>query len=229
MASGGIGIVFRQFIGCLSDQIRALKASPRPLPQKSLIYVAKSYQAVEDGIHPVIKRHIRRSDVCRRGASIAPKDIPDRSPVVTAQLWIMMPAVNVLCDEIADQAADEYVRGKMLPGAHARKVDRGRQTIDEQLGEGPGVFMRNHPRDRPSGSGVFRREGCATLEKVPAAIALKRSPTSQRILQSFNNHQAVQGRFTGKKSSLAPVRVVVGVAQQPHPSRGSNERSYACV
>src|SRR5229473_4684974 len=59
MASGGIGIVFSQFIGSLFDQMRALKPSPRPLPQKSLIYVAKSYQAVEDRVHPVIKRHIR--------------------------------------------------------------------------------------------------------------------------------------------------------------------------
>ncbi len=59
MASGRIGIVFSQFIGCFSDQMRALQASPRPLPQKSLIYVAQSYQAVEDRIHPVIKRHVR--------------------------------------------------------------------------------------------------------------------------------------------------------------------------
>src|SRR5260370_22822083 len=59
MASGRIEIVFSQFIGCLSNQMRALQASPRPLPQKSLIYVAKGYQAVEDRIHPVIKWHVR--------------------------------------------------------------------------------------------------------------------------------------------------------------------------
>src|SRR5260370_1580413 len=207
MASGGIGIVFRQFIGCLSDQIRALKASPRPLPQKSLIYVAKSYQAVEDRIHPVIKRHIRRSDVCRRGASIAPKDFPDRSPVVTAQLWIMMPAVNVLCDEIADQAADEYVRGKMLPGAHPRKVDRRRQTIDEQLGEESAVFMPNDASHRPSRRGVFRREACTTAQKIPAAIALKRPFTSQRPLQSFTPHETLHARSTANNSNLTPVFV----------------------
>src|SRR5260370_22608395 len=113
----------------------------------------------------------------------------------------MMPAVNVLCDEIADQAADEYVRGKMLPGAHPRKVDRRRQTIDEKLGEESGAFMRNDASHRPSRRGVFRREGATTAEKVPAAIALKRPLTAPRILQSFNHHETVQGRFTGKKSS----------------------------
>ena len=140
-----------------------------------------------------------------------------------------MPAVNVLCDEVADQAPDEHVRGKMLLAAYARKVDRRRQTIGEHLGEESGVFMRNDASDRPSGSGVFRREGCATLEKVPAAIPLKRPLTSQRILESFNHHQTVQGRFTGKKSGLAPVIVVGGVAQEPHPSRTSDERAYTCV
>ncbi len=89
--------------------------------------------------------------------------------------------------------------------------------------------MRNDPRDRPSGSGVFRRERCATLEKVPAAIPLKRPLTSQRILQSFNHHETVQSRLTGKQSSLAPVFVVRGVAQQPHPSRPSDERSHGGV
>src|SRR6267378_3350514 len=141
----------------------------------------------------------------------------------------MMAAVDVLCDEIADHAADEHVRGKMLAGAHPREVDRCRQTIDEQLGERSGVFMRNDPRDRPCGSGMFRRERCATLKKVPAAIPLKRPLTSQRILKSFYHDKTVQGRFTGKKSRLAPVIVVVGVAQQPHPSRATDEREYTYV
>src|SRR5258708_4447890 len=140
-----------------------------------------------------------------------------------------MAAVDVLSDEISDHAANELVRRKMLPGMHPRKVHRHRQSIYEQLGEDSRVFMRNDPRDRPSGSGVFRRERCAALEKVPAAIPLKRPLTSQRILYSFHHDKTVQSRFTGKQSSLAPVIVVRGVAQQPHSTRPADERSYAGV
>src|ERR1700730_17730544 len=113
-----------------------------------------------------------------------------------------MPAINVLCHELADPSTNDHVRRKMLLAAHTREVDRCRQTIDEHLGKEPRVFVCNDTCDRPSSSRVFRRERCAPEEKIPAAIALERSLASERIFQPLNHHQTVQGRFTGKKSSF---------------------------
>src|SRR5258708_10178670 len=224
-----IDLPVSNLVANLVHQMSALSPGPRPQPEKSAVQITQRSEPLKDWIDPAIEWNIRRPLICWRQISVAAEYLADRSPRLAAEIWIVMAAVDVLCDDIADHAAGEHVRGKMLPGAHARKVDRGRQTIDEQLGEESGVFMRNDSRHRPSGSGVFRREGCTAAEKVPAPIPLKRPLTSQRILQSFNHHQTVQGCFTGKKSSLSPVIVVRGVAQQPHPRRASDSRSPACV
>jgi len=114
----------------------------------------------------------------------------------------MMAAVDVLCDEIADHAADEHVRGKMLAARTREKSTVGRQTIDEQLGERSGVFMRNDPRDRPCGSGMFRRERCATLKKVPAAISLE---TAVDVPIGYLNPSTTTKLFKAASPARSPV------------------------
>src|SRR6266704_4653308 len=68
-----------------------------------------------------------------------------------------------------------------------------------------------------------------TLEEMASAISLKRTLAPQRILQTLDRHQAVQRRLAGKESRLAPMLVVLRVAQQPHPGSGADERCHASI
>src|SRR6266566_2298483 len=68
-----------------------------------------------------------------------------------------------------------------------------------------------------------------TLEEMASAISLKRTLAPQRILQTLNRHQAVQRRLAGKESRLAPMLVVLWVAQQPHPGSAADERCHTGV
>src|SRR5436309_11827724 len=63
-----------------------------------------------------------------------------------------------------------------------------------------------------------------TLEEMASAVSLKRTLAPQRILQTLDRHQAAQRRLARKKSCLAPMLVVLRVAQQPHPGSGADER-----
>src|SRR2546426_9387402 len=62
------------------------------------------------------------------------------------------------------------------------------------------------------------------LEEMASAVSLKRTLAPQRILQTLDRHQTVQRRLAGKESRLAPMLVVLRVAQQPHPGSGADER-----
>src|SRR5207302_1073108 len=54
-------------------------------------------------------------------------------------------------------------------------------------------------------------------------IALIRPFTLQGILHALDHYQAIQCRFAGKKSCFAPMFIVRGMTQEPHPCATSNE------
>src|SRR5258707_8697575 len=76
---------------------------------------------------------------------------------------------------------------------------------------------------------MFGWERSSALKKRAAAIALKWPFASQRVLQAFHYHQAIERRFTGKKSRFAPVLVMADVPQQPEPARASEPRSQSGI
>src|SRR5580704_8215487 len=142
----------------------------------------------------------------------------------------MVTGVDLLRDEIAQYCADKNIRWEVLAATHAGIADRGSQAIGHKLGKGAGILVGENPRHCPCRSGVFRgKGGAARLEERPAAVTLEWSFAAQRILQSFNHHQTVHHRFTGKKPSLAPVVVMANAAQQPESSGPSNQCSESRV
>src|SRR5215472_2625014 len=109
----------------------------------------------------------------------------------------MMPAVDILRDEIAENAADQHVGGKVLAGSYPRNIHQGGQAVRENLRERTGILMRHHAGDRPGCSGVFGgKRRAAALKKRTATIALKRALAPEGIFHSLDHHQAVKRSFS---------------------------------
>src|SRR6266849_4182669 len=107
----------------------ALYARPWPHPEKLCMDQGPGGQTLECGIDPAIERNVRGPLIPLRVRSIAAKDLADRSPFPAAEIGVVMTAVNVLRDEVADHGTNDHIRGKMLLGAHARNVDQRSQTV----------------------------------------------------------------------------------------------------
>src|SRR5438309_1571369 len=104
----------------------------------------------------------------------------------------MMAAINVLCDEVADQGTNDHVRRKMLLGAHARNVDQRSQTVSHDFSKRARIFVCDDSGNGPCCGGVLRRKRRATtLKERAAAIALVRPLTPQRVLEGLDRYQAV--------------------------------------
>src|SRR5882762_1396447 len=95
------------------QEANALIASPGLHPREAAVDQAHGCEAVECRIDPTIQGDIRRALIGGSGVSITAKHLADRSPRLTAQSRIVMTAVNVLRNEITDNAANKDVRRKM--------------------------------------------------------------------------------------------------------------------
>jgi len=73
---------------------------------------AQRREPLQRRINPTADGNESCAGTGRRDIPFAAHDLADRSPFRAAEFRIVMPAVNILRDEIADQAADEHVRGK---------------------------------------------------------------------------------------------------------------------
>src|SRR6267143_6124487 len=181
-------------------------------------------KSVKRRIDPTIERDVGRTLICRRRSSVSFDKGSDGSPLTTAERRIVMSAINILRDEISDDAVDQYIGGKVLMAAHARNVHQGSKAVGDGFHERAGIFVRDYPRHRPCSGRMFRGERRSTvLKKRPGAVALKRTLAAQGIFESIHYHQAVQRCFTCKESGLAPVIVVLGMTQKPHSSRPANK------
>src|SRR5260370_40478197 len=96
------------------QEANALIASPGLHPRKAAVDQANRCEPVESRIDPAIQGDIRRALIGGGKVSITAKDLADRPPRLTAQSRIVVAAVNILGNEIADNAANENVRWKML-------------------------------------------------------------------------------------------------------------------
>jgi len=139
------------------------------------------------------------------------------------------PAVDVLCDEIAQHASDKHIRRKVLAAMNARKVNRSCRSVRDQLRQDSGIFVGYYTGNRPGGGCVLRGKRCSALEEVSAAGPLIWTFPPERILHEFDRDQAIQGRFAGEPAGFAPVLVVGRKAYQVHASGRSGETGDARV
>src|SRR2546430_2560279 len=115
-------------------------------------------QTVESWIDPALERNIGRGKILRTSGFEPSSYCTQGSPFAAAEIKIVMPAVNVLCNEIADHAADQYVRWKMLARFHARDAHQRGQAVRHDLGERAGIFVSDYACHRPCSRGMFRRK-----------------------------------------------------------------------
>src|SRR6266446_8940160 len=217
-------------LGSFLQEANALIARPRLHPFESAINQTHGCQAVKSRIDPAIQGDIGRALVRWRVRSIAPKDLADRSPFPAAEFRIVMPAVNVLRNEITHHAANDHVRRKVSMSLHAGDANQRGQAISHYLGEWTGIFVGDDSCNGPCSCRMPRGEGGATaLKKRSAAIALIGAFPSQRILQPLHHHQTVQGSFAREEASLTPVLVVFHVTQHPHSSGPADKCGHAGV
>ena len=141
-----------------------------------------------------------------------------------------MPVINVLCDEIPNQAANQHIRWKVLIRLDARDTHQRGQAIRHDFGKRARVFVCDYTRYRPCRGSVFGRKGrAATLEERTAPIALIGARTPQHVFERVDRNQAVQRRFACEETGLAPVFVVGHVTHHPHSARPANKCCEAGV
>src|SRR6266849_4062956 len=70
---------------------------------------------------------------------------------------------------------------------------------------------------------MFGGKRRAPLKKVSAAVPLKRTFPSRRILEDLNRDQTVERGFSGQQPGFPPVFVVGGITQQPHAGRATDQ------
>src|SRR5580704_12243979 len=127
-----------------------------------------------------------------------------------------MTTVNVLRDHLPHHAADEDVRIKMLPRPDARIAHERSQTIRENFGYWPRIFVGYYPSHRPRCRGMLRRERRASAKKWTTAVALKRPLSPQRVLQRLNRNQTIDGRLARQKPGFPPMLAMRRITQEPH-------------
>src|SRR6267143_6905209 len=108
-------------------------------------------KSVKRRIDPTIERDVGRTLICRRRSSVSFDKGSDGSPLTTAERRIVMSAINILRDEISNDAADQYVGGKVLMAAHAQNVHQGGKAVGYGFHERARIFVRDYPRHRTCG------------------------------------------------------------------------------
>src|ERR1700756_2193944 len=101
----------------------------------------------------------------------------------------MMSIVYIFRDHVTDDAADEYVRWKMLPRAISRIIDQSGQAVSQYFCQGSWILVRYNARDGPRGRSVFGRERTPSIKEGPTAIPLIGTFAPQRVLHRLDNHE----------------------------------------
>src|ERR1700694_4275005 len=166
------------------QEANALIARPGLHPCESAIDQTYGRQAVKRRIDPAVQWHIRRALIRGGGTSLAAKELSDRSPFPAAEMGIVMTAVNVLRDKVADHGTNDHVRRKMLVRSHARKTNHGSQTIREYFWEQSWILVCDKYGNGPCCGHVLIRKRCAaSLKKRPACVDLGRPLAPQRVFE----------------------------------------------
>src|SRR5579859_304465 len=142
-----------------AQKANALVSRPGFHPSESAVDQAHGREAIKRRINPAIERNIGGTLIFGRVRTIATKDLADRSPRIAAQFRVVMPAVDILRDEIAENAADENIGRKMLAGSNSRVIHERSQTVRRDFHEWIRVLMRDHSGDGPGRARMLRRKG----------------------------------------------------------------------
>src|SRR6266404_5155965 len=120
-----------------SDDSSALHARPWPQVGEGARRVTQRGQTVERRINPAVQGNGGRSEFGRSTDAprrvfleIAFENVPARS----RQIRVVVCAVLVPPDQIAEGATNNYVRGEMLSGRDPRKTDSRGRAIGQQFG-----------------------------------------------------------------------------------------------
>ena len=90
--------------------------------------------------------------------AISAHNLTDGSPLIAAQSWVMVVAIDVLRDELANQTPDKYIRGKMLLAPYSRNADEGGKTVANKFWEEARIFVSKNSGHGPSSGGVLGRK-----------------------------------------------------------------------
>jgi len=143
--------------------------------------------------------------------------------------WILMTAVDLLRNQVSNDAANGNVRREMVAGTDARKTHCGSETVAEELGERAGVFMREDSRDGKSRRHMLRREGRAALEEAATAVVLEGARPLGHVLQYLDDDEAIQRSFTSQETSFHAVIVLFDLPPQIEAASRANQRSHTGV
>src|ERR1700676_5755275 len=110
-----------QVFACLVQKTHAFQACPWSHSKNAAVHISQRRETVKRGIDPTVQGDVRRPSIRGGRISVAPKDLADRLPGRTAQLWIAMSTVDILCDEVPHDAANEDVGVEVLGGPNSRE------------------------------------------------------------------------------------------------------------
>src|SRR6266849_6614073 len=103
-----------QVFTCLVQKTHAFQACPRAHPKYAAVHISQRRETVKRGIDPTVQRDVRGTLIPSRVTPVSSKEGADRLPGRAAQFWIVVSTVDALCNEVAHDAADEDVGGKVL-------------------------------------------------------------------------------------------------------------------
>src|SRR6266481_1356799 len=108
-----------QAFTCFLQKTYAFQACPRSHPKNAAVHISQRCETVKCGIDPTVQGDVRGTLIPSRVTVISSEEGADRLPRCATQFWIVMSTVDVLCNEVAHDAADQDVGGKVLAGANS--------------------------------------------------------------------------------------------------------------
>ncbi len=225
----GFSGIHAEFWRNFTKQTLTFLTSPRTHTNDGGTNVAFGDEAIDGWINPAIKRNVRGAMIGGVKVAVVFEDGAEGAPIITAKLRIMVATINILGDEIAENASDENVGGEVLLAVDARVVDGCSEAIDDNFGEDTGIFVGNDAGDGPGGGSMFGRKGSAARKERAAAIALIGTLAAKSIFQGFRDEQAVERSFTSEPAGFAPVLAMIDVTEEPHTASTADEGANGSV
>lgn len=140
----------------------------------------------------------------------------------------MASSIDVVADQPARRASNEYVGGEVLLAQHPCQADAGGQRVDPGLTPPGRIFGGQDGGGGPGENGMGRRKGrvdsCAALKEEAAGIIRLRSLPPRDKLHSLLHDKAIHKRFAGEDSSFASVFILFEVSN-PIQGDGSSEQA----